>query len=126
MMMRRRPKLPTGVISAVAVIAVWLSVALSGARTPASNDAANLHAIAAEAPSTPLPAVRQVAVELSTPFRASQRSPGVGLVGIDRPGNISIAARPQTRALSTVFGQHQVRPRRLAFRYDATAPPAVL
>lgn len=125
-MMRRRQKFPTGVISAVAAIAVWLAAALTGARTPPSNEAAKLHAIAAQVPSTPLPAVRQGAAELSTPFRAPNRFPGVSLVGIDGSGKISFASRPQTRAVSTVFGEPHVRPRRLAFRYDATAPPAVL
>jgi hypothetical protein len=123
--MRRRQKFPTGVISAVAAIAVWLAAALTGARTP-SNDAAKLRAVAAQVPSTPLPAVRQGAVELSTPFRAPHRFPGVSLVGIDGSGKISFARRSQTRAVSTVFGEPHVRPRRLAFRYDATAPPAVL
>jgi hypothetical protein len=113
-------------IGAVAAIAVWLSAAFSGARAVAPSDARELHAVAAHAPSAPLPAVRQIVVEQSSPTRVPHRAPSIGLVGIDRSASILVAAVPLARATPDASRRRSVRPRRLALRYDATAPPANL
>ena len=112
-------------ISAVAAIAIWLSMALSGARASTSSDALKLRAVAVDAPTASLPAIRQIAVESSTLVRPEHRSPSIGF-GIDRSTDIVVAAASCKHARSVGSLRQHVPPRRLALRYDATAPPAVL
>jgi hypothetical protein len=125
-MRSRRQHGRNGMISAVAAIAVWVFAAIAGTRSLSSNDALALHAAGAEAPSAPLPAVRGVAVERPAPTRPEHRSTGLGVADAEGPRGSLSTSIPRKRAVSIVFGERHVRPRRLAFRYDATAPPTAL
>jgi len=113
------------VFSTVAAIAVWLSLALGGARASTASNEFKLHPVAADALSASLPAIRQVAIESSTRVHTRHRTPSIGF-GIDRSVYTPLAAVPRARARSVGSAPEHVPPRRLALRYDATAPPAVL